>query len=640
MKLLETARSDDRSNNWVIQILPGLFVTVLILISRAFGLLESLELLAFDYFMKLRPLEEPDPRITIITISKEDIQRWGGYPISNQKIADFIEILQQHQPSVIGANILDDIMDADQEPLIQVMYKYENVVVAEKILPPQMKAPDQISADQIGFADIFLDSDTRLRRSLLGTHNPIDLDEFKFSFAIRLADKYLSSHGYELENGIQNPDAMRFGNVEIPLLDTNFGGYVGTDDGGIQTMVYFRNHSLPFSQLSAKELEEKEFSPDQIKNKIIILGITDPSTRGEIRTIISDNSQELVTGVYIQAQFASQVVNSVLSKRPLVVAWVESVEYLWIITWVGMGASFIYLLRINKMPNFPFTGGFIILPGISYLLLLQGYWVIWVPQVLILVLSGVTYFIFDKQQQAIQSEKLRLEQEQAIQKEETQRQEIISNKLKESIEETCSIIHNGPLQDLYLVIRSVRNKSIQEEELINRLVQLDRDIRNIGDHLKESNESVFYLSSEKIINLELPTHEMLYEVFRKTLDRDFSAFKKIKIKLRSFSPIPEECDLNLQLKRELCHFLAEMLCNVAKHAQNCSCLTAIGERQSQFYLLRIEDNGTGIRSTHQGQGTKHACKLAQRLGGSFSRTNTQNEMGTCCKLTFPLFSHK
>ena len=56
--------------SWQIGAIPGITVVGLIILARATGLLQPLEWGAFDRFLRLRPTEAVDERITIIGINQ------------------------------------------------------------------------------------------------------------------------------------------------------------------------------------------------------------------------------------------------------------------------------------------------------------------------------------------------------------------------------------------------------------------------------------------------------------------------------------------------------------------------------------------------------------------------------------------
>ncbi|HEY9894255.1 MAG TPA: ATP-binding protein, partial [Candidatus Sericytochromatia bacterium] len=93
--------------------------------------------------------------------------------------------------------------------------------------------------------------------------------------------------------------------------------------------------------------------------------------------------------------------------------------------------------------------------------------------------------------------------------------------------------------------------------------------------------------------------------------------------------------LTIDQKRDLCRFIEEALCNVGKHAEDATHLDVTGTQSQKWYCLQVSDNGRGITTAAPGEGTKHARKLASRLGGKFKR-EAASPQGTLCELVFPL----
>jgi len=69
---------------------------------RHFHGLEPLELAIFDQMIRLRPEEAPDPRIVVVGITEQDIQKLQKWPISDEIMAQLFFELQSHQPEFFG----------------------------------------------------------------------------------------------------------------------------------------------------------------------------------------------------------------------------------------------------------------------------------------------------------------------------------------------------------------------------------------------------------------------------------------------------------------------------------------------------------------------------------------------------------
>ncbi len=229
-------------STWWRGALPGLMVIVAVIVARLTGALQFLELVAFDRFLLLRPPEPMDERIAIVGITEEDIQRARTYPIPDRAIADLLKRLQAYQPIAIGLDIVRDIpVEPGNAELTSVFRSSKNAIGVEIALPDRngfiVAPPPALPPEQVGFADFVLDADGYQRRSLLGTGTHNSQQEYRFSFALGLAELYLATRGIKSGDGIRDREAMRFGSIELTRVRPNSGGYVGADAGGNQILL-------------------------------------------------------------------------------------------------------------------------------------------------------------------------------------------------------------------------------------------------------------------------------------------------------------------------------------------------------------------------------------------------------------------
>ena len=76
---------------------------------RQAGLLERVELWAYDQLIQLRPDRGPDPRLLIVAITEEDIQSLGKWPMTDAFMSQAIDILDRYQPLAIGLDLYRDL---------------------------------------------------------------------------------------------------------------------------------------------------------------------------------------------------------------------------------------------------------------------------------------------------------------------------------------------------------------------------------------------------------------------------------------------------------------------------------------------------------------------------------------------------
>ena len=147
------------------------------------------------------------------------------------------------------------------------------------------------------------------------------------------------------------------------------------------------------------------------------------------------------------------------------------------------------------------------------------------------------------------------------------------------------------------------------------------------------------LEGNRIIRLDQPLYEMLYEVYDHTLRREeFPYFATIKVHVRTFEPMAEK-GLTADRKREIGRFLEEALCNVGKYAKGCSRLVITCRQAGANNIIQVMDNGLG-HNIHQnyrriGRGTQQAQTLASCLEGSFERKRLEPH-GVCSELLWPV----
>jgi signal transduction histidine kinase len=162
-----------------------------------------------------------------------------------------------------------------------------------------------------------------------------------------------------------------------------------------------------------------------------------------------------------------------------------------------------------------------------------------------------------------------------------------------------------------------------------------QSFENVFEHsLENPLEQTLRLGEGTCIDLTYPLHNLLHEVYVLTLKRNLPCFRTIQVKVRNFALL-EPTYLTLELKRDLCLWLEEALCNVGKHAQGVTRITVTGEANDNYYTLKVQDNGLGLKSALTQQGTQLCTQLAKRLGGTFQRKSLP-QGGVICELSWPV----
>ncbi|MBD2070513.1 CHASE2 domain-containing protein [Leptolyngbya sp. FACHB-671] len=608
---------------WRSGALPGLAVIGLVVALRLVGGLQMLEWFALDYLLRLRPPESTDEHILIVGIDEDDIQAVGQYPIPDGELADLIQTLNQSEPAVIGLDIFRDLpQEPGHQQLADLFRTTPNLIGIERIFPRTIAPPPALPAEQVGFADLQSDPDGKLRRNLLGAYDA--QEEFSFSLAIRVAGKFLGDRNLPLESGLRDPYALRFGKAELPRIQPNTGGYRNlekpTDE--VDTFINYRSGGHPFEMVSLRAVLAGEVPDELVRDRIVLIGVVAPSVKDIINTVAVSSmapnpAPGIVYGVEVQAHTISQIVQAALYQRPLLNSWGESWEYLWIAAWGILGIS---LGRFLGTPWRVFAGLSVscaVFLGVSYWLLVMGWWVPLVPPLIILLVNGagLTTALFYRYQQDL---KQQLRDRQYV------------------IDHTFNAIHNGPLQTLSLLLRKTQSGDLELPQIEARLKDLNQELRAVYELVRQevlTRDENLHLAEDQAIALTESLDEVLYEVYSYTLKREFDYFKALKFSVTTFEPL-DTTGLTLEHKRNLGRFLEESLCNVGKYAAGATRLDVTCKQEEGWNVIRVMDNGKGFDPTQPttgGRGTQLAKNLEQQLGGQFRREFVKPK-GTLCEL--------
>ncbi|GAB4339308.1 MAG: hypothetical protein OHK0047_30040 [Leptolyngbyaceae cyanobacterium] len=616
------AQVKQQAKVWRVGLLPGLVVVACVLLARITGSLQVLEWMAFDQLLKVRPVESPDPQVVIVGINEQDIKTLGKYPIPDQSLADALNILQTANPRAIGLDLFRDLTQTpDRAALATVFQNSPNLIGIEAVLGGQtsltVKPPPELPPEQVGMVDAVLDADGKLRRGLLASK--VDSGEVKYSMVLRLAALYLRAEGIPFQPGARASDPIYLGTVALPRFQANTGGYVGAKAGGNQILLNFRSHPRPFRILSLMDVLRKQFTADWIRDRVVLIGMTATSvndnfltsaTQGTIlsNALGSSDHYQIIYGVEYQAHAVSQLINAALGKRPLLQAWPDNVEYVWILLWGLLGITLGLILQSPWKTLFSLAIASLCLIGLGYGLLLLSWWVPLVPALLALVAAGLTTSFFDRDFRVLVEQR------------------------SLTLKRTYDAVHNGPLQTLAAILRNL-DEEPSGSQLRSQLQDLNQELRMVYESMQQA------WVTGAASDLNQPMDELLYAVYDSTLKRNLPGFWTIKTFIPpDFTPL-NDCPLDADQKQGLCLFLEEALCNVGKYAVEATYLDVVCKLDNNHYSLQIIDNGTqyfaGLSRTRIGRGTDQARELARSLGGTFRR-RMHNPQGTVCELTWKL----
>ncbi|NET34927.1 MAG: EAL domain-containing protein [Cyanothece sp. SIO1E1] len=403
-------------------LIASVLVTGIVLGGRQTGILQSLELAAFDHMVRLQPKQEADSRLLVIEITESDIQNQNRWPLSDQVVAQLLKELQQHQPQAIGLDIYRDITHPPGHEALQEQLQAENVITIARLggNVDGVSPPAGVPAARIGFNDFITDIDNVIRRNFIytevppaaawvGQHDKATVNDNLvpvFSFALRLSLSYLANQNLPLQI---KPDAIYLGDVALPRLKANSGGYqlIAAEAQGWQVLLNYRsvdpphNHQLPAPDYLARRVTltqalNGEFDTDWVKNKVVLIGTTAPSEKDLFLTPYSaaKTDEYLMPGVLVHAQLVSQILHTVLDHQPLFWFWSQSGEILWIASWSLVGG-----ILAHRLKHLLSLAGASILAlgglcGICVLAFNQAGWIPLVPAILTFVGTNGTILAF------------------------------------------------------------------------------------------------------------------------------------------------------------------------------------------------------------------------------------------------------
>ncbi|EKV00870.1 putative transmembrane sensor domain protein [Leptolyngbya sp. PCC 7375] len=654
---MEEQRRRDRVLDIFKTSLWGFGIIASVLGARTLGAFHALELMVLDRFFTLNTrlsIEAPDQKIAIVQVGQPFVEGSAdkGYTITADSLANVLEGIFNSDPAVVGTDIVSYRITGDHQELLSVINQHSNLITVENSDPNTAAAikglTEQQMANQIGFNNLIFDRDGTVRRALLGSSFQGESNDFKFSFPIQIARRYFDNRAQvsgtkaiEFTNGINDPKTMRFGDVEIPRIRPIYG-YTEREIEGVETLINYRGQITPFEVISARELLESANKDELIRDKIIILNLEGLSPRFAVpltrvfRSSLSDNEQ-IVTGIEIQAHIISQLVQAVESQRPLISTH-QSAQYIFLIIFSILGISCSRFSR-DVISNL-ISLSVVIFSGtlLSYLLLLNlGFWLPLTATLISTTANGLIYINYAQNKR--RWEKLMAQRNLALEKE-RQLSEQLDSQRQKTIENVFDSIHNGPLQTLANLLRRTRDETINLSEVCLSLEDLNREIRYIGDSIKQDASDrkhtldVSYAGTK--FDLGIPLHELFQEVYDAMLSRPLLGFSNLKFTIISFDPIESE-KLSIEVKRKLCRFLEEALGNVGKHAVGSTRLVVTGKHKDSHYELTVADNGSceKLDEVETGEGTRIGKEVSKLTRGQFIH-RLNKPKGFLCQLTFPI----
>lgn len=368
-------------------------VATTVIVMRWFGCFQVWEWAAFDHFVRWRPAEPIDSRIVIVEIKEADLQKYG-YPISDAVLAQLLQKLDAGKPRAIGLDVYRDLPTQPGNAELLKTFKTIPNLIGIELMPDETRLgvrppPVLDNLDRIGFNNVVIDADSKVRRTLLYAW-PGDGKTHQ-SFALRLALLYLKSEGISPQPARVNPKYLQLGKGVFRPFQPNDGAYVRSDSRGYQILTNLRGPRGSFRTASMSDVLSGTVPADFVRSRVVLIGSNAPSLRDFYQNSYSSGwfgPPQQIPGVELQAHFLSQILSAAIDGRGGINVSSEAAELLWILLWSWAGANVSWNLRSLGRSAYCLLSICLCLSASLYLAFLAGWWLPLIPPILSLWGSG------------------------------------------------------------------------------------------------------------------------------------------------------------------------------------------------------------------------------------------------------------
>ncbi|WP_295620064.1 CHASE2 domain-containing serine/threonine-protein kinase [Chamaesiphon sp. GL140_3_metabinner_50] len=357
---------------WQVVTVVGVSLGVMGLVigAKQLGWWEMGELAAYDSGVRQKAPAPPDPRITIVAITEEDIELQKTWPLPDRTIAKVIQKLTDSKAKVIGLDMFrPNPVEPGRADLAKIWQQNDLVIAGchhRNLKSPGIAGPPGIPAAQLGFVDLLIDRDSIVRRALLFmSRDPKSPCTSETSFSLQIAQEYLLRQ-HQITGQFDSNSRFQLGTVHFKPVSSTDGGYQDAEAGGYQILLDYRARSGGSKGdnrgvaaiVTMSDLLNNRVDPKLIKDRIILIGSTASSLKDDFLTPYSEGKAEDATmpGVVVHAQITSQILSAVLDNQALWWFMPDWLEAIWIGGWCLTGSLLAWYIR-HPMRLFLATGG-------------------------------------------------------------------------------------------------------------------------------------------------------------------------------------------------------------------------------------------------------------------------------------------
>jgi len=354
-------------------VIASLLLLSLILGLRAWGMLQPLELMAYDRMVLLRAEQSQTARRVVqIGITEDDLTRFG-WPLPDGILADVVLRLHAAGARAIGIDIFRPVPIGSGTPALdRALADVPEVVWVDRFSQTGwdgIAAPEAIQkSERNGFGDFVLDPGGVVRRSLLYLN---DRRHWEQSFSLKLALLYMAHDGIFPRSDADGN--LKLGSVSLPPIQTPLGGYADLDPRGYQIFLEFRGpthiESFPLADLLGGKVPEGSLS-----NRIVVVGVTADSVKDYVATPLTAVSERGLYGVTLQGLSAAQLVSHGLDGLAPVHVLPRIWETALIVLAVMAGGCAGTVMRNSWLLAAAIVGGTVLLLGAAFGCFLHGLW--------------------------------------------------------------------------------------------------------------------------------------------------------------------------------------------------------------------------------------------------------------------------
>lgn len=318
-------------------------VAAAVIAGQSLGLFNLPEWKIRDEWVRWRTQPQLAQNIVIVTIDEQDIQSVGKWPIPDWALAKLLEKVRSQHPRSIGLDLYRDLPEGQgHDQLMRVFRTTPNLIGVEKITGERVKPPPELQRrNQVGLADLVLDSDRNLRRALLTAVDAQQQGTIKAGLATRVALQYLEAEQITLESVDPTQLKFRLGKQFYLPLSHQEAGYPDADLKGYQILLNWHGPETAFQTVALRDVLAGKLPANLMRDRMVFIGSTAASTNDFFGTPFSSTLlavQKPTPGVVIHANIAHHLVQGAKTGQTQLRGFSGTAFAVWILLWSTLGS--------------------------------------------------------------------------------------------------------------------------------------------------------------------------------------------------------------------------------------------------------------------------------------------------------------